>query len=85
FLRFYTKNKSVNKDDFATLRIIITGAEKLSREVLTMFEDKFDKVINEGYGTTELSPVAAVNRPTNSPKKIGTVVQTVPGGKFQII
>lgn len=85
FLRIYTKNKSVNKEDFATLRLIITGAEKLSREVRTMFEDKFDKVINEGYGTTELSPVAAVNRPTKSPNKIGTVGLTVPGGQFKII
>ncbi|AEB28401.1 AMP-binding protein [Francisella hispaniensis] len=85
FLRIYTKNKSVKKEDFATLRLIITGAEKLSKEVRTMFEDKFDKVINEGYGTTELSPVAAVNRPTKSPNKIGTVGLTVPGGQFKII
>ncbi|MDE5035812.1 AMP-binding protein, partial [Francisella tularensis subsp. holarctica] len=41
FLRIYTKNKSVNKEDFATLWLIITCAEKLSREVRTMFEDKF--------------------------------------------
>ncbi|MDE4951246.1 AMP-binding protein, partial [Francisella tularensis] len=51
FLRIYTKNKSFNKEDFATLRLIITGAETLSREVRTMFEDKSDKVITEGYGT----------------------------------
>ncbi|QUE31935.1 iglABCD operon regulator MigR [Francisella philomiragia] len=85
FLRIYTKNKAVEKEDFETLRLIITGAEKLSKEVRTMFEDKFDKVINEGYGTTELSPVAAVNRPTKSPNKIGTVGLTVPGGQFKII
>lgn len=85
FLRIYTKNKAVKKEDFATIRLIVTGAEKLSKEVRTMFEDKFDKVINEGYGTTELSPVAAVNRPTKSPNKIGTVGLTVPGGQFKII
>ncbi|WP_150463782.1 AMP-binding protein [Francisella sp. XLW-1] len=85
FLRIYTKNKAVKKEDLTTLRLIITGAEKLSKEVRTMFEDKFDKVINEGYGTTELSPVAAVNRPTKSPNKIGTVGLTVPGGQFKII
>ncbi|GAB4221911.1 MAG: AMP-binding protein [Francisella sp.] len=85
FLRIYTKSKSVKKDDFATLRLIITGAEKLSTEVRTMFENKFAKVINEGYGTTELSPVAAVNRPSKAPNKIGTVGLTVPGGQFKII
>ncbi|QIV94761.1 iglABCD operon regulator MigR [Allofrancisella frigidaquae] len=85
FLRIYTKNKSVKKEDFATLRLIITGAEKLSKEVRSMFESKFGKVINEGYGTTELSPVAAVNRPTKAPNKIGTVGLTVPGGQFKII
>lgn len=50
-----------------------------------MFEAKFDKVISEGYGTTELSPVAAVNRPTKAPNKIGTVGLTVPGGQFKIV
>jgi acyl-CoA synthetase (AMP-forming)/AMP-acid ligase II len=85
FLRIYTKNRSVKKEDFSTLRLIITGAEKLSKEVRSMFEDKFDKEINEGYGTTELSPVAAVNRPTKAPNKIGTVGLTVPGGQFRII
>lgn len=85
FLRIYTKTKSVKKEDLATLRYIVTGAEKLSKEVRTMFEAKFDKVISEGYGTTELSPVAAVNRPTKAPNKIGTVGLTVPGGQFKII
>ncbi|APC96877.1 iglABCD operon regulator MigR [Francisella frigiditurris] len=85
FLRIYTKNKSVAKEDLASLRLIITGAEKLSTEVRTMFEAKFDKVINEGYGTTELSPVAAVNRPRKEKNKIGTVGHTVPGGQFKII
>lgn len=85
FLRIYAKTKSVKKEDFATLRLIVTGAEKLSKEVRTMFEEKFDKVINEGYGTTELSPVAAVNRPTKAPNKVGTVGLTVPGGQFKII
>ena len=86
FLRLYTKNKSVKKEDFSTLRLIITGAEKLSKEVRIMFEDKFDKVINEGYGTTELSPVAAVNRSRGyAINKIGTVGTVVPGGQFNII
>ncbi|MGQ4001655.1 AMP-binding protein [Francisellaceae bacterium CB299] len=85
FLRIYTKTKSVKKEDLETLRLIITGAEKLSKEVRTMFEAKFDKVISEGYGTTELSPVAAVNRPTKAPNKIGTVGLTVPGGQFKIV
>ncbi|MDE4953402.1 AMP-binding protein, partial [Francisella tularensis subsp. holarctica] len=71
--------------DFATLRQIITGAEKLSIEVRTMLEDKFYKVINEGYGTTELSPFAAVNIPTKSPNKIGNGGLTVPGGQFNNI
>ncbi|AXA34029.1 iglABCD operon regulator MigR [Francisella adeliensis] len=85
FLRIYTKNRTVKKEDLATLRYIVTGAEKLSKEVRTMFEAKFDKVISEGYGTTELSPVAAVNRPTKAPNKIGTVGLTVPGGQFKIV
>lgn len=85
FLRIYTKSKDVKKEDLQTLRLIITGAEKLSTEVRTMFEAKFDKVINEGYGATELSPVAAVNRSCKGKNKVGTVGYTVPGGQFKII
>ena len=85
FLRIYSKSRAVKKDDLQSIRLIVAGAEKLSNEVRNMFEKKFDKTINEGYGATELSPVCAVNRTETMPNKIGTVGNVVPGGEFKII
>ena len=46
---------------FKSLRFVITGAEKLQRKIAEDFEAKFGLKIYEGYGCTELSPVASVN------------------------
>ena len=48
---------------FASLRLVVAGAEKLSPQVLEGFKLKFHKTILEGYGTTELSPVSGTNLP----------------------
>lgn len=49
--------------DFRSLRLVITGAEKLKTELANAFEDKFGLRPLEGYGATELSPVIALNIP----------------------
>jgi len=49
------------RDDFRTLRYAVSGAEKLRPELVREFESKFSLPLLEGYGCTELSPVAAVN------------------------
>lgn len=49
------------KECFASLRMVVVGAEKLKRKVADSFRSKFDKEIYEGYGATELSPVATLN------------------------
>lgn len=50
-------------EDFKTLRFIITGAEKLKRELIDEFEKKFGIRPREGYGTTECAPLIAINVP----------------------
>jgi acyl-[acyl-carrier-protein]-phospholipid O-acyltransferase/long-chain-fatty-acid--[acyl-carrier-protein] ligase len=50
-------------DDFKTLRFIIAGAEKLKIELIDEFEKKFGVRPREGYGTTECSPLIAINVP----------------------
>lgn len=59
FLRFYMR-KCV-KEDFASLRLLITGAEKLPCSVREEFKAKFDIEPKEGYGTTELAPAVSAN------------------------
>ncbi|WP_119344596.1 AMP-binding protein [Facilibium subflavum] len=88
FFRMYSRSRQLQSEQFASLNFVVAGAEKLLPEVRTMFEKKFNKVIYEGYGTTELSPVASVNQPDTKDKihnKIGTVGSAVPGGRFMII
>ena len=76
------------------LRLVVAGAERLNPDIRDAFTLKFNKQILEGYGTTETSPVAAVNIPdeldTNYWKpqlgnKLGTVGMPLPGTSFRIV
>lgn len=89
FLRFYIKR--CEADAFRSLRILACGAEKLPPAVAEEFANKFGLWPVEGYGTTELTPVVAVNVPdreVNGLKqvgnKIGTIGQPIPGVAAQI-
>jgi len=59
FLQGYMR-KATTKD-FQTLEKVITGGEKLRPELAADFEEKFGVQPLEGYGCTELSPVALIN------------------------
>jgi len=59
FLQAYMRR--IPKEDFASLRCVLVGAEKLSERVAHAFEDTFGVRPLEGYGCTECAPVVAVN------------------------
>jgi len=61
FCTSYTRKCA--KEDFATLRFVLVGAEKLRESVARAFHEKFGLELLEGYGCTEMSPVIAVNGP----------------------
>jgi acyl-[acyl-carrier-protein]-phospholipid O-acyltransferase/long-chain-fatty-acid--[acyl-carrier-protein] ligase len=61
FLRFCLRR--CDPGDFRTLRILMCGAEKLPLALAEEFREKFNVQPLEGYGCTELSPVAAANVP----------------------
>lgn len=48
-------------EDLASLRLMFAGGEKLQPGVRSLWEDKFNKHILEGYGVTETSPGLAVS------------------------
>lgn len=73
FLRAYLRK--AQPAQLRSLRMIITGAEKLPKDLAEAFQDRFDQPVLEGYGLTETSPVVSVNLPEPTPKKTGTVVQ----------
>ena len=83
FLRHYLKR--CTKEQFQSMDVVITGAEKLPQSLAREFEEKFGIFPTEGYGTTELSPVAAVNVPPSrqlDPNEVsakpGTVGRPIP-------
>ena len=59
FLQAYTRRCS--PEDFGSLQFVVVGAEKLPERLALAFEDRFGIRPLEGYGTTECSPVVAVN------------------------
>ena len=73
FLRGYLRK--VEPDKLRSLRLVITGAEKLPLELAKNFEERFNQRVFEGYGLTETSPVVSVNLPEPQPTKPGEQVQ----------
>jgi acyl-[acyl-carrier-protein]-phospholipid O-acyltransferase/long-chain-fatty-acid--[acyl-carrier-protein] ligase len=59
FLQLYMRGCAA--EDFGSLRLIMTGAEKLPERLATAFEERFGIRPLEGYGTTECGPAVAVN------------------------
>jgi len=84
FLRSYLRR--VTPEQFKSLDIVITGAEKLPSDVAEQFEEKYGVRPVEGYGATETSPLVSVNVPKSRQasedhveSKEGTVGRTIPG------
>ena len=72
------------RDQFASLRFCISGGASLPKAVLHQFEDKFGKLIYEGDGPTECSPVTCVN-PIDGKRKVGTVGLALPDVEMRIM
>ena len=84
FLQLYLRR--CTPEQFSTLRVVLTGAEKLPLRLYQSFEDRFGIKPIEGYGVTECAPVIAVNAPDfraagffQPASRRGTVGQPLPG------
>jgi acyl-[acyl-carrier-protein]-phospholipid O-acyltransferase/long-chain-fatty-acid--[acyl-carrier-protein] ligase len=84
FLRTFIRR--CTPEQFASLDVVIAGAEKLPIDLMDAYEKKFGVRPVEGYGTTELSPLVSVNIPPSRShsdyhveRKEGTVGRPVPG------
>jgi long-chain acyl-CoA synthetase len=69
--------KDAKPDDFASLRIAVSGGEPLPAAVTQGFFDRYAVRIAEGYGLTETSPVTNWCRPDEY--RAGSVGPPVPG------
>lgn len=64
--------------DFETARILIAGADKVPDWLRDGFQEKHGKVLLEGYGCTETSPVISANTPwENKAGSIGKPLTSV--------
>jgi acyl-[acyl-carrier-protein]-phospholipid O-acyltransferase/long-chain-fatty-acid--[acyl-carrier-protein] ligase len=95
FLRGYLRG--VNREALASIKLCVTGAEKLPSTVSDAFETRFGKRVLEGYGLTETSPVSNLNLPDPEPSatrkkatswlpshRQGSVGHTLPGMALRI-
>jgi len=90
FLQIYLRGCA--PADFGSLRLVMTGAEKLPERLATAFEEHFGIRPMEGYGTTECAPVVAVNTPDFRSAglhqvgvKRGTIGHPLPGVCVRIV
>ena len=64
--------------DFASCRIMLTGADKTPDSLRQEFLQKHNRELLEGYGCTETSPVISVNLPgANRPGSVGRPLPNV--------
>jgi acyl-[acyl-carrier-protein]-phospholipid O-acyltransferase / long-chain-fatty-acid--[acyl-carrier-protein] ligase len=73
FLRAYLRK--AEPPQLCSLRLLITGAEKLPDELAKAFEARLGKEVLQGYGLTETSPVVSVNLPEPKVTKAGQTIQ----------
>jgi len=90
FLQLYQRR--CTPEQFSSLRVVLTGAEKLPARLVQAFEDRFGIEPIEGYGVTECAPVIAVNCPDfraagyyQPASRRGTVGQPLPGVSVKIV
>ncbi|HXG09510.1 MAG TPA: AMP-binding protein, partial [Gemmataceae bacterium] len=90
FLRFCLRQ--CDPDDFRSLRLLATGAEKLPQALARDFYQKFGVLPMEAYGCTELSPAVTTNIPDREldgfkqiGNKPGTIGQPMPGIAVRVV
>ena len=90
FLRSYMRR--CQPEDFKTLNVVFTGAERLPKDLADAFEQRFGVRPYEGYGATELSPVVSGNVPPGRKVvawqqgcKEGTVGQPLPNVAAKVV
>ncbi|MGA3008364.1 MAG: AMP-binding protein, partial [Opitutaceae bacterium] len=93
FLRPFLKKAA--REELASLTLVVSGAEKMPRELYDGFLEKFGLEIMQGYGLTETAPVSNINQPdppvpattaeAQEGKRLGSVGRMLPGMTARIV
>jgi acyl-[acyl-carrier-protein]-phospholipid O-acyltransferase / long-chain-fatty-acid--[acyl-carrier-protein] ligase len=92
FMSAYVKKCS--REQFASVRLAVVGAEKLKEPLAKAFQEKFGVIPFEGYGATELSPIVTVGFPDyindetvehQVGNKFGKVGHPIPGVAVKVV
>ncbi len=81
FFRAYLSK--ANDDTFASIKVMVSGADNLPESLRQEYLQRFGKDIWQGYGVTEASPVVAVNNAENH--KPGSLGKVMPGVRVKIV
>ncbi len=74
----------VPSDAFRNVRVAVSGAAPLPKEVLTGFHDRFGVTIWEGYGLSETAPALTTTAVGGVPKP-GSVGRPLPGVEIRLV
>jgi acyl-[acyl-carrier-protein]-phospholipid O-acyltransferase/long-chain-fatty-acid--[acyl-carrier-protein] ligase len=84
--------RKCRREQFASLRYALVGAEKLRETVATAFKDTFGLDLLEGYGCTEMAPIVAINAPDVNHRgerqrgtRLGSVGHPLPGVVVKVV
>jgi acyl-[acyl-carrier-protein]-phospholipid O-acyltransferase/long-chain-fatty-acid--[acyl-carrier-protein] ligase len=84
--------RKCSKEEFASMRLVMAGAEKLREPIARAFQEKFGLELFEGYGCTEMAPVVCANGPgfeagrdSQISNKPGTVGRPLPGIAVKVV
>jgi len=80
---FYGYLQKSQPGDFASVKIAIAGADKLSDKIYEGFLAKHNLTVLEGYGTTETSPVISTCIPGQH--KVGSIGRPIPNTQVRIL
>lgn len=76
-------NQDISQYNFSSLRYYFSAAAPMPVEIAQMWQDRYKKVIHEGYGLTEASPCASYNH--NYKYKFGSIGVPIKNVQMQIV
>ncbi|XP_071582708.1 uncharacterized protein [Temnothorax nylanderi] len=75
-VQIMTQNERITSRHVESLRIILTGAAPLGENSIAKFQSRFTNAVNfiQGYGASELSPIATIGTADASPTSCGYLI-----------